>query len=295
MEEFVANYLAYLKNSHGRSANTLISYRRDLEQAVTFFQQRGITSWSAVDQYQLMALVAEQKRRGRSPATINRQLSALRQFYRYLVRHQQLRFNPTELVDNEQLAQDTPPVILTAEEIHRLLRTPDQGKALGQRDRALLAVLAATGMRVSELIELLLTDLHLDIQMIRLGSGSRRERLVPISDRAVQELQHYLAHVRPQLAAPGEQAVFVNVHGHQLTRQGVWKNLKGLVKQAQIEKKVTPRTLRYSFAVQLLQSGADGRLIQEMLGYSELRAIKPYLKMSVQELSADYRQHQPKI
>ncbi|EEW53348.1 tyrosine-type recombinase/integrase [Limosilactobacillus antri] len=295
MDELVDKYLAYLKSNHGRSANTLLSYRRDLDQAVAFFRQRGVSDWTAVDQYQLLALVAEQKKRGRSPATINRQLSALRQFYRYLVRHQQLRFNPTELIDNQEQTDDTPPVILTAAEIKQLLAAPNPDHPLGKRDRAMLAVLATTGMRVSELVALLLTDLHLDIKMLRLGSGSRRERLVPVSDQAVQELEHYLAAVRPQLAAMGEQAVFVNAHGHQLTRQGIWKKLRELVRRAGIEKTVTPRTLRYSFAVQLLQSGADGRLIQEMLGYSELRAIKPYLKMTVQELSADYRQHQPKI
>ena len=295
MEELVDKYLAYLKGSQGRSANTLMSYRRDLDQAAAFLQAQGVGKWSAVDQYQLLALIAEQKKRGRSPATINRQLSALRQFYRYLVRHQQLRFNPMELVDNQQLTEKLPPEILTEPEIKQLLAAPDQAHALGKRDRALLAVLATTGMRVSELVDLLVTALHLDIKMIRLGSGGRRERLVPISDQAVQELKQYLAAVRPLLVAEGEQAVFVNAHGHQLTRQGVWKNLRTLVRQAGIEKAVTPRTLRYSFAVHLLRSGADGRLIQEMLGYSELRAIKPYLKMTVQELSADYRQHQPKI
>ncbi|MGM9891303.1 tyrosine-type recombinase/integrase [Limosilactobacillus sp.] len=293
METAVTDYLAYLARDQGRSANTVASYRRDLKRARAFFKQQGVDDWEAVDQYMVLNLVASQRQAGRSTATINRLLSVLRQFYHYLIRHHQVQVNPMELVDNEQPSARKQPVILTEEEVHRLLTTPAAGDRLANRDYALMSLMAATGMRVSEVVNLQLADLHLDIKMVRLGNGSKRERLVPVSTAAVAALNHYLTAVRPQLAANGEQAVFVNAHGHSLSRQGIWKNLKGRVTAAGITKAVTPQTLRYSFAVHLLRNGADSRLLQEMLGYSEMRMLQPYLKMSVKELSLNYQQHQP--
>lgn len=292
MDELISSYLAYLKDEQGRSANTIASYRQDLTQAADFFASQGVASWPAVDQYLILNLVARLKDQQRSTATINRRLSALRQFYRYLIRHHHLQFNPMDLVDNEQVVANNQPVILGEDEIERLLALPARGQ-LAKRDRALIALMAATGMRVSEIVKLQLTDLHLDVKMIRLGNATKRERLVPVSDTSVAALQNYLTDVRPQLANDDEQAVFVNAHGKQLTRQGIWKNLRERVSAAGIDKRVTPQTLRYSFAVHLLNNGADTRLVQEMLGYSEMRVLKPYLKMTVQELSADYERHQP--
>ena len=295
MDDVVATYIQYLKNA-GLAANTLESYQRDLKQAATFFERdHQITEWEKVDQYAIMDLITNLKDQGRSAATINRLLSALRRFYRYLIRHRGLRFNPLELVDNVQRATPQPPEILTEGETQRLLQAPVKTTALGCRDHAMLLVMAATGMRVSELVQLSLKGLHLDIQMVRSGAGSKQERLIPLSTAASGSLQEYLTRVREKLAGPDENAVFVNAHGHRLTRQGVWKNLKQLVKVAQIDKVVTPQTLRYSFAVRLLNNGADSRLIQAMLGYSEMRMLKPYLKMSPQELVNSYRQHQPRL
>lgn len=293
MDELVTRYLNDLKTSRGRAANTIASYRRDLNQAVDFFNQQGISSWPQVDQYAIFDLVAAQKEQGRSTATINRRLSTLRQFFRYLVRQREIKFNPMEMVDNEQAVTAKQPVILSEDEVRQLLKAPAVEDQLGQRDYALLGLMAATGMRVSEVVALSLTDLHLDIKMVRLGRGSKRERLVPVSATVAASLNGYLKHIRPQLASNGENAVFVNAHGHRLTRQGIWKNLKSRVQEAGIDKDVTPQTLRYSFAVHLLRNGADSRLVQGMLGNSEMRVLKPFLKMTAQELSANYEQYQP--
>lgn len=293
MDELVTNYLTDLKVVRGRSNNTVDSYRRDLHRAVEFFNQQGISTWAQVDQYAIFNLVAEQKKQGRSTATINRLLSTLRQFFRYLVRQRHIDFNPMELVDNEQVTATKQPVILNETEVSRLLKAPLATNPLDRRDNAMLGLMAATGMRVSEVVALRLSDLHLDIKMVRLGHGSKRERLVPVSAAVVGVLNDYLANTRPQLASECEPAVFVNAHGHHLTRQGIWKNLKARVQKVGITKDVTPQTLRYSFAVHLLRNGGDSRLVQEMLGYSEMRVLKPYLKMTAQELSANYEQHQP--
>lgn len=295
MDRMVANYVAYLRQDQGLAENTVASYQRDLNQAVEYFATQGIDEWAAVDQYTILNLVSKLKAAGRSAATINRQLSVLRQFYRYMIRHGHLRFNPMELVDNVQPTANPLPAILTSAELQKLLTSPDPTTRLGCRDRAMLATMAATGMRVSETVDLSMADLHLDVQMIRLGAGNQQERLIPLSKPAAAKLQTYLNTVRPDLVAAGEEAVFLNAHGHRLSRQGIWKNLKHLVKQAGIAKPVTPQTLRYSFAVQLLKSGADSRMVQAMLGYSELRALKPYLKMTPQELASNYHRHQPRL
>lgn len=293
MEAAVNDYLTYLAHDQGRSANTVASYRRDLGRARRFFNHQGLTDWGRVDQYAILNLVADQRQAGRSPATINRLLAALRQFYHYLVRQRRVQFNPMELVDNEQPTTRKQLVVLNEAEVHRLLAVPQSGDYLANRDYALLSLMAATGMRVSEVVNLRLADLHLDIKMVRLGAGSKGERLVPVSAAAVVALNDYLANVRPHLVADGENAVFVNAHGHHLSRQGIWKNLKARVAAAEIKKPVTPQTLRYSFAVHLLHNGADSRLVQEMLGYSDLRVLQPYLKMTAHELSLNYQRHQP--
>ncbi|MDO4903472.1 MAG: tyrosine-type recombinase/integrase [Limosilactobacillus sp.] len=292
MKEVMDGYLTYLTAEQNRSANTVDSYRRDLTQALDYLESNGVVDWANVDQYMLLNLVANMRSHGRSASTINRMLSALRQFFRYLVRHHHVTFNPMEMVDNVQTESTSEPLVLSEDEI-KLLLSMDLDGTLAARNKALLLLMAATGMRVSEVIKLRTSDLHLDVKMIRLGADSKRERLIPISQDAVDALDGYVNGLRDQIVVDDEDAVFVNAHGHQMTRQGVWMILKEIFDASGIDKTVTPQTLRYSFAVHLLRSGADTRLIKEMLGYSDMRALQPYLKMSVQEISSDYENHQP--
>ncbi|MDD7692833.1 MAG: tyrosine-type recombinase/integrase [Lactobacillaceae bacterium] len=294
MDEITA-FTTMLKNERGLAVNTRDNYRRDLVKAKDFFTQQGVTTWQAVDRYAVMDFLTAQQQAGKSVATINRLISSLRQFFHYLVRQQQLVANPMETIDHRPAsAQLASPVILTEEEVDRLLAVPDTTTPLGIRDRAILELLDATGMRVTELATLPLTALHLDIRFVQLQGNAQHERMVPLGRPTVQWLERYLKTVRPQLVDGDQTAVFLNAHGRPLTRQGIWKNFRKWVQQADITKQVTPQTFRYTLAVQMLSRGASGQVVQEMLGYTELRMLRPYLKVTPQELTATYEKYHPR-
>lgn len=294
MDEITA-FTKMLKDERRLAVNTRDNYRRDLVKAKNFFTQQGVTTWQAVDRYAVMDFLTAQQQAGKSVATINRLISSLRQFFHYLVRQQQLVANPMETIDHRPAnAQLVSPVILTEEEVDRLLAVPDTTTPLGIRDRAILELLDATGMRVTELATLSLAALHLDIRFVQLQGNAQHERMVPLGRPTVQWLERYLKTVRPQLVDGDQTAVFLNAHGRPLTRQGIWKNFKKWVQQAGITKQVTPQTFRYTLAVQMLSRGASGQVVQEMLGYTELRMLRPYLKVTPQELAATYEKYHPR-
>lgn len=297
MDEQVTEFLDYLKHTRHLSTNTITSYQRDLGQAQNYFSQQGVTAWQQVDQYLLLALLGEFRQQKKSNATINRLISSLRQFYKFMIRHHYLTVNPMEMIDHQYTVNQPPtPVILTEKEIEQLIAVPDTTTVLGIRDRALLELLDATGMRVTEVVRLKQTDLHLDVSLLQLGGENGRERMIPLSQPAVKWLTKYLQTARPQLVKDENQVatVFVNAHGRAMTRQGLWKKMKEWVAAAKIDKDVTPQTIRYSFAVHLLENGADARLIQEILGRNAMQAIRPYLQVTPQQLTASYRKYHPR-
>ncbi len=296
MNNEVAAFLAFLKDERQLSDNTLMSYQRDLEQTVTYLEDRGITDWQQVDHYLLIDLLNGLRQQGKANSTINRVISSLRQFYKYMIRHHNLTINPMEMIDHQYTFNQPPaPVILTEKEIEQLLAVPDISTPIGLRDRALLEIMDATGMRVSEVIALDLTALHLDVKLLQLTGKNERERMIPLSQPAVKWLTDYLDRGRPRLLRDEhETRVFLNAHGYPLTRQGIWKKMKEWVSEAKITKEVTPQTMRYSFAVHLIENGADVQLIQEILGYNAMKALQPYLQVSPQQLSANYMKYHPR-
>lgn len=296
MNNEVAAFLAFLKDERQLSDNTLMSYQRDLEQTVTYLENRGITNWQQVDHYLLIDLLNSLRQQGKANSTINRVISSLRQFYKYMIRHHNLTINPMEMIDHQYTFNQPPaPVILTEKEIEQLLAVPDVSTPIGLRDRALLEIMDATGMRVSEVIALDLTALHLDVKLLQLTGKNERERMIPLSQPAVKWLTDYLDRGRPRLLRDEhETRVFLNAHGYPLTRQGIWKKMKEWVSEAKIKKEVTPQTMRYSFAVHLIENGADVQLIQEILGYNAMKALQPYLQVSPQQLSANYMKYHPR-
>ncbi|MCC4328141.1 tyrosine-type recombinase/integrase [Limosilactobacillus reuteri] len=296
MNNEVAAFLAFLKDERQLSDNTLMSYQRDLEQTVTYLEDRGIVDWQQVDHYLLIDLLNSLRQQGKANSTINRVISSLRQFYKYMIRHHNLTINPMEMIDHQYTFNQPPaPVILTEKEIEQLLAVPDVSTPIGLRDRALLEIMDATGMRVSEVIALDLTALHLDVKLLQLTGKNERERMIPLSQPAVKWLTDYLDHGRPRLLRDEhETRVFLNAHGYPLTRQGIWKKMKEWVSEAKIKKEVTPQTMRYSFAVHLIENGADVQLIQEILGYNAMKALQPYLQVSPQQLSANYMKYHPR-
>lgn len=296
MNNEVAAFLAFLKDERQLSDNTLMSYQRDLEQTVTYLEDRGIADWQQVDHYLLIDLLNSLRQQGKANSTINRVISSLRQFYKYMIRHHNLTINPMEMIDHQYTFNQPPaPVILTEKEIEQLLAVPDVSTPIGLRDRALLEIMDATGMRVSEVIALNLTALHLDVKLLQLTGKNERERMIPLSQPAVKWLTDYLDRGRPRLLRDEhETRVFLNAHGYPLTRQGIWKKMKEWVSEAKIKKEVTPQTMRYSFAVHLIENGADVQLIQEILGYNAMKALQPYLQVSPQQLSANYMKYHPR-
>ena len=296
MNNEVAAFLAFLKDERQLSDNTLMSYQRDLEQTVTYLEDRGIVDWQQVDHYLLIDLLNSLRQQGKANSTINRVISSLRQFYKYMIRHHNLTINPMEMIDHQYTFKQPPaPVILTEKEIEQLLAVPDVSTPIGLRDRALLEIMDATGMRVSEVIALDLTALHLDVRLLQLTGKNERERMIPLSQPAVKWLTDYLDRGRPRLLRDEhETRVFLNAHGYPLTRQGIWKKMKEWVSEAKIKKEVTPQTMRYSFAVHLIENGADVQLIQGILGYNAMKALQPYLQVSPQQLSANYMKYHPR-
>ena len=296
MDDNVAEFLAFLKEDRHLSNNTIMSYQRDLGQTMDYLQDHGISQWQQVDQYMLIEVLNEFRQQNKANSTINRVISSLRQFYKYMIRHHYLTVNPMEMIDHQYtFNQPAIPVILTEKEIEQLLQVPDVSATLGIRDRALLEVMDATGMRVSEIIALDIADLHLDVKLLQITGKNNQERIIPLSQPAVEWIETYLKNSRPQLIKnKQETTVFVNAHGCPLTRQGIWKKMKEWVTEAKIKKEVTPQTMRYSFAVHLIENGADIQLIQEILGYNAMKAIQPYLKVSPQQLSANYMKYHPR-
>ncbi|WP_268913120.1 site-specific tyrosine recombinase XerD [Lentilactobacillus sp. SPB1-3] len=294
MLELVQDYLHYLQVERGLSDNTINSYRQDLTEAVNFFALNK-NQIAEIDQYDVLNLLEELQKQKKSRNTIIHMVSSLRKFFVYLYQFNQITSDPMAKIDAPKQAK-TLPDVLSVDEVNSLLETPDVTKKLGLRDRAILEVLYATGLRVSELINLKLVDLHLPMNLIQtLGKGNK-ERIIPISDIAKEWLERYLNDVRPDLLRDktNTSSIFLNAHGHQLTRQAIWQMIKKYAKLAGIEHHVTVHTLRHSFATHLLENGADLRIVQELLGHSDISTTQIYTHVSKKHLAKVYEQYHPR-
>ncbi len=221
-------------------------------------------------------------------------ISSLRRFHQFLRQERVTDHDPMQHIDTPKKAQKLPST-LTLAEVEKLIEAPDTTKTLGIRDRAILEVMYATGMRVSELIGLKLGDLHLSLGLVQTVGKGDKERIIPLGDYAIQWLERYLDEARPLLVKDAsEMHVFVNNHGKGLSRQGIWKNLKQLVREAGIYKEVTPHTLRHSFATHLLENGADLRTVQELLGHADISTTQIYTHITKKRMTDVYKQHFPR-
>lgn len=294
MKEELSEYLHYLNIERGLSANTRKSYERDLEQYLHFMKEKKITSWQMVDRYLVIQYLEKLHEEQKATATITRMISSLRRFHQFLRQERYTDHDPMQHIDTPKKAQKLPST-LTLKEVETLIETPDTSKTLGIRDRAILEVMYATGMRVSELISLKLGDLHLSLGLLQTIGKGDKERIIPLGDYAIQWLERYLDEARPLLVKDtSELHVFVNNHGKGLSRQGIWKNLKQLVQQAGIRKDVTPHTLRHSFATHLLENGADLRTVQELLGHADISTTQIYTHITKKRMTDVYKQHFPR-
>ncbi|MCM1597136.1 site-specific tyrosine recombinase XerD [Latilactobacillus sakei] len=293
MDDLIQDYLHYLKIERGLSENTRQSYRQDLKQYQQFLVSQKLTSFTE-DRFIVLGFLQAQTTAQKAQSSITRSISTLRKFYQYLAREGRIQKDPMLQIDSPKQGRHLP-AVLSSEEIERLLKTPDTSTPLGLRDRAILEVLYATGLRVSELVHLKLTDLHLSLGLIQtLGKGDK-ERIIPIGDVAVDWINQYLERSRNRLTKGKDSPyLFVNFHGNGLTRQGIWKNLKAIVQAAGIDKGVTPHTLRHSFATVLLENGADLRIVQELLGHSDISTTQIYTHISKKHLTEVYQRSHPR-
>ncbi len=294
MNEEINDYLHYLTIERGLSLNTRKSYERDLLQYLHYLEDEQITSWQDVDRYVVINYLEKMHDEKKAPATVTRMITSLRRFHQFLRQERLTDHDPMQHIDTPKKVQKLPST-LSLTEVERLIETPDTTQNLGIRDRAILEVMYATGMRVSELVGLKLSDLHLSLGLVQtLGKGDK-ERIIPLGDYAIQWLERYVDEARPLLVAnPSETHVFVNHHGTGLSRQGIWKNLKQLVREAGINKEVTPHTLRHSFATHLLENGADLRTVQELLGHADISTTQIYTHITKKRMTDVYKQHFPR-
>ena len=295
LQEDVEDYLRYSQIERGLSDNTIFAYRQDLMDFLVFLKKEGLDSWptKAVD---IDAFLAEQRDLNKATSSISRMISSLRKFYQWLVRQNIQKINPMLEIDSPK-KEHRLPVALSVDEVTKLLDQPDVTKKLGIRDRALLETLYATGIRVSELINLKFSDLHEELKLLKvLGKGSK-ERLIPISDVAISWIKSYQEKVRdPLLLKSGKytDTIFLNNRGGTLTRQAVWQIIKRYCQMAGIKKNVTPHTLRHTFATHLLENGADLRVVQEILGHSDISTTQIYTNLSQQHILQVYAKTHPR-
>lgn len=295
MTDALLDYIHFLKVERQLSKNTVSSYRRDLESYIEFLQQNEINSFSNVERTTILFHLENLKNSGISERTIARHISSIRSFHQFLLREKLSDKDPTVHLEMPQLEQKLPSV-LSIEEIDSLINAPDQSKPQGIRDTALLELLYGTGMRISECIALNLEDVHLTMGFVRIFGKGGKERIVPLGKSLIRACQRYLEEARPELLGnyPKNDAFFINHRGKRLTRQGCWKLIKQHAESANIQKEITPHTLRHSFATHLIENGADLRSVQEMLGHADISTTQIYTHISKTRLSEVYKQFHPR-
>lgn len=291
--ECINVYYKYLTEVKKASQNTLSSYLRDVRQLSDYLSAHTDVNLDEASDEELAEYIAWLKSNGKSVATVSRAIASLKSFYNVLVNEGVVQNNPASKLVPDKNTQKLPQ-ILTSKEVELLLEQPSCTDAKGYRDRAMLELLYATGIRVSELISLDITDVNTSGGVIRCKS-KEKERFIPLHQTAVKALAEYIEFIRPQMIAlPNEQALFVNVNGERMSRQGFWKIIKAYQQKAHIDKPITPHTLRHSFAAHLLENGADIHAIQEMLGHSDISSTQIYSQLVKKQLKDVYNKAHPR-
>jgi integrase/recombinase XerD len=293
-DEHIELFVESLIVERGMSRHTAEAYATDSRQWADYLRSKGKWTFADADRDDVWAYLEALKKRGLARTSVARKQSSMRQLYRFLAREGFSEIDPTADIDAPRRHRRIPEV-LTAKECQDLLEAPDPSTDRGLRDKAMLYVLYATGLRVSEMVSLRLQDVHWEMQAIRTIGKGNKERVVPVASAALALLGRYIADVRPKVAARGEEdGVFLNSRGRKLSRVGVWKIIKRHALEAGIKRRVTPHTLRHSFATHLLEGGADLRAIQEMLGHADLSTTEIYTHTSDAHLRQTYDEKHPR-
>ena len=292
MEKQIKLFLQFLENDKRASANTLQSYKRDILQYQEYINENGL-NYLKVDCDDLNSYFEYLKKQGRKTSTISRAIASVRAFYQFLVRTKKIKKDPTAEVKTPKIEKKVPS-ILTQKEVELLLDQPKCVDLKGIRDKAMLEFTYATGMRVSEIIALNIEDVNLEDEFVFCHYGYKK-RTIPLGKMAVKTLADYIKRARPILIKTEEEkALFVNLSGERLTRQGFWKIVKYYKEQANITKDITPHVLRHSFATHLLQNGAELKAIQMMLGHSDISSTQVYMQFQNENIKDVYNKTHPR-
>ncbi|HLS06302.1 MAG TPA: site-specific tyrosine recombinase XerD [Bacillota bacterium] len=295
LTDALEDFFHYLHIERGLAHNTIISYQRDLKQYTSYLEEEAKKdSWDNVQRYDVMNFLRQLYDAGKSSATIARMISTIRSFHQFLNQEQLITKDVTVHIETPTRSRSLPDILSVAE-IEKLL-TIHEKTPLDIRNKAMLEMLYATGLRVTELITLKTHDIHLMMGFVQcLGKGSK-ERIVPLGDIAKEAVEHYLQYGRKPLMKRKQthDILFVNQHGRPLTRQGFWKILRTIAQEAGLQKKITPHTLRHSFATHLLENGADLRAVQEMLGHADISTTQIYTHVTRTRLKDMYEKFHPR-
>jgi integrase/recombinase XerD len=287
-------FLDYLVSECGLSGNTIVSYRHDLTQFVLRLDERGIRSFSLVTADDVLEHLLDAKKRGLSVNSAARALVAVRMLFRFMAAEGMVPEDPTSLIESPKLARYLPEV-MTEREVTAILAAPDTSAPAGLRDRALLELLYATGARVSEAVTMKLDALHLDLGYVRCFGKGSKERIVPIADDAAEVIQDYLQRGRPGLLKGRESPYLFPGRGcDHMTRKGAWEIVKKTALKAGVGRRISPHTLRHSFATHMLEHGADLRAIQEMLGHADIATTQRYTHVDRSRLKAIHKKFHPR-
>lgn len=295
MMHHLQTFIQMLSVERGLARNTLESYERDLTQYIHYLKEQGVASWEQSTNLHITSYLLSLRQQGKASATVTRAMISIRGLYGFLARERIIPQDPSQHMATPKLEKRLPKA-LTMEEVERLLEAPTVTSPHGARDKAMLELLYATGMRVTELISLDMGSINLGMGFVRcIGKGSK-ERIIPMGRKAIEMVGEYIQHMRPQLIKPNktEHALFLNHLGTRLTRQGFWKIIKKWAQAAAITKEITPHTLRHSFATHLLENGADLRAVQDMLGHADISTTQIYTHVTNRRMKEVYDQTHPR-
>ncbi|MCF8261377.1 MAG: site-specific tyrosine recombinase XerD [Melioribacteraceae bacterium] len=295
MKVFLKEYLIVLKFERNLSENTLQSYKNDIESFLTFLDNEGLADASEITYNLLLKYFEHQKKADKSSSSNARYLSSIRGFLTYLYDSKYIEKNPSETLPSPKLQRKLP-VVLSIDEVNKILSLPDNSTVLGKRDKAMLEVFYSSGLRVSELINLKTGDMFLDEELLRVLGKGNKQRLVPIGSSAINAVTDYMLYARPSLENKvlSKGFIFLNRRHKNLSRMGVWKLIDKYTKEANITKEVHPHTFRHTFATHLINGGADLRAVQEMLGHSDISTTQIYTHIEKDYVKQMHRDFHPR-
>jgi len=300
LREAVNSFLNYLTVEKGFSENTVVAYRNDLYQLASFVEEEAAkrdlpTSWANFGRQEMLSYLLNLKERNYAATTVARKVAAAKSFFSFMVVEGNIKDNPTLNVTSPRVGKSLPKAISYSQAMLLLEQPAKLATPEAKRDGAILELLYASGMRVSELVSLNLGDINVDDGDVRCFGKGHKERIIPIAHRAALTVKKYLQEARPRLAHDdAEMALFLNARGERLTRQGLWQILKGYAELAGLDKEITPHTLRHSFATHMLSGGADLRSVQELLGHANISTTQVYTHITTEHVRRIYERSHPR-